>query len=226
MTMKYLQRWVMLGAAILAQAVVAQETGDISGRIGTLGFGIEYSRPIDETLSVRVGLNGFDYGTDLEESGIHYDGDLRLRNIALIGDLHPWKNGFHISGGAMYNGNDFSIEATPENGVFSFNDVDYSAADVGSASGEIDFNRFAPYLGIGWRSSHRREAGLSFNADIGFMYHGEPDASLSVTCGSAIPTLTCAQLQRDVDAERDQLQDELSSFKWYPVLSLGLGYKF
>lgn len=43
--------------------------------------------------------------------------------------------------------------------------------------------------------------------------------------GSASPT-TCAQMKDDVEADRKQLQDDLSDFPFWPLLQLGLSYQF
>jgi hypothetical protein len=44
-----------------------------------------------------------------------------------------------------------------------------------------------------------------------------------VTCGT---TARCAQLQSDAAAEQSKLDESLHSFKYYPVISLGLAYTF
>lgn len=217
---------IALGGMVLPQLSVAEGSGGVSGKVSTLGVGIEYVKPLNSHFSARFGVNGFTYDKDIDKSGVSYDGNLKLRSISAIADYHPWSNGFRLSGGALYNANKLSINAQPSNGTFEFNGVNYNAADVGSASGKIDFNSVSPYIGIGWGVYPENNTGWSFNAELGVMYHGEPDASLSVICGGALNTAQCTQLTNDVTAEQADLQNDLSDFKWYPVLSIGMTYKF
>jgi hypothetical protein len=40
-----------------------------------------------------------------------------------------------------------------------------------------------------------------------------------------VPTVRCAQLQADVDEERQQFEEDADGIAYYPVLSLGLTYR-
>ena len=82
--------------------------------VGTLGAGIEYSTSINEMFVLRTGVNGFNYSDSLTESGIKYDADLELKTASLILDYHPFSNGFRLSGGAMYNGNQLKMTGKPD----------------------------------------------------------------------------------------------------------------
>jgi hypothetical protein len=41
-----------------------------------------------------------------------------------------------------------------------------------------------------------------------------------------LPALTCSQLQNDLNAEAQQFKHEVEKFKYYPVIALGVGYRF
>ncbi len=193
----------------------------------TLGVGVEYSTSINDMFALRTGLNKYDYSESLEESGIDYDADLNLQTISLILDYHPFSNGFRLSGGAMHNSNELEVKAKLKNGAtYEINGVNYNAAQVGSLDGKVDFNTFAPYAGIGYSSSKTKQTGFSFNTEIGVLFQGSPEAKLNAVCGSAIDAATCNQIKSDVAQEEKQLNDELSSFDMYPVVSIGIGYKF
>jgi hypothetical protein len=223
---------IILGvAAALSAAPTMAQKGAVGAKVGTLGLGIEYSMPIKnrykDKLSARVGFNSYSIDRDLDESGVKYDADFTLRSFAAIADYHPTGNGFRLSGGAIYNATDLDVTAKPSSGSYTFNDVTYNAADIGSATGSIDFKGLKPYVGIGYSSGPlRKSTGLSFTAELGAMYLGSPDTSLSVVCGATLDATQCSKLQSDVAAERVQLEKELDDFKWYPVVSVGLEYKF
>lgn len=196
--------------------------------VGTLGAGIEYSSSFNEMFALRTGFNTFSYSDSLTESGIKYDADLDLQTISLILDYHPFENGFRLSAGAMYNGNELKVKGKPDgSGDIEINDVIYDSTQVGQVDGKIDFNNFAPYAGIGYSSSKTKSSGFSFNTEIGVLFQGSANTQLTAQCGSAlIASGQCSKLQSDLAAEEKQLNDELSDFDMYPVVSIGLGYKF
>lgn len=196
--------------------------------VGTLGAGIEYSSSFNEMFALRTGLNGFNYSDTLTESGIKYDADLELKTASLILDYHPFSNGFRLSGGAMYNGNQVKVTGKPDGtaGNIEINGNNYDSTKVGQVDGKVDFNTFAPYAGIGYSSSKTNTSGFSFNTEIGAMFQGSPKAKLTATRGTTITDNAWADLQGELAKEEAQLNDELSDFNIYPVVSIGLGYKF
>jgi len=56
----------------------------------------------------------------------------------------------------LYNGN--SLDATGKSATtFDIGDNTYPGNQVGTLSGEIDFNNFAPYAGLGWNTAFDKE---------------------------------------------------------------------
>ena len=49
--------------------------------------------------------------------------------------------------------------------------------------------------------------------------------TLNVTCSAAAATL-CADLEDDVAAEQVELQKDADDYEYWPVLSIGVSYKF
>ncbi len=58
---------------------------------------------------------------------------------------------------------------------------------------------------------------------IGVMYHGTPKLDAKAT---AVNPALQAALDRDLDAELDDMRNDLRSFTFYPVVSLGLAFRF
>lgn len=131
-----------------------------------------------------------------------------------------------MSAGILLNGNRLEVDAEPTAGTFEFNDVTYTVAQVGAAEGEADFNSVAPYVGIGFAKSPDADGGLSISGDIGVMFQGSPSFDLNVTCTTAVAIVTCARLQSDADAERAAFEDDADEYKYFPVVSLGIGYRW
>ena len=216
---------VGLFAALLNAENNFYENGDANLKIGTLGVGVEYAMPYNQNIDFRVGFNKFSYDTSGTESDINYDIDLDLQTFSLIADYKPFDNGFRISGGFMYNQNGINFDGKPTANQFTINDVTYSANDVGSLDGNVDFNNFAPYLGMGYKSVMTKSGDWSFTSELGVLFQGDPKTSLNATCTSNNAAL-CTQLENDVKQEQSQLEDEIDGFNMYPVFSIGFAYKF
>jgi hypothetical protein len=121
----------------------------------------------------------------------------------------------------MFNGNKLTLKGQPSGGTFKINDQTYAAAEVGSLDAKVDFNKAAPYFGIGY--GRPINGGLSLIFDAGVMFQGSPRSKIDVSCGT---TARCAQLQSDAKAQESRLDDSLHNLKYYPVISLGLAYTF
>lgn len=193
-------------------------------KAGTLGAGLEYATPVMKDLDLRMGINGFSYGHSDTVDNINYNVDLNLMSVSLLADYHPFSNGFIMSAGVLYNGNEVKYAGKATGGTYDINGVIYSATDVGSLDGKVDFNSFAPYIGIGY-STVTKSKGWHFTADLGAMYQGSPNASLNATCGSTLTPAQCTTLKANVEAERKDFEKDID-YEWYPVITLGVHYKF
>jgi len=190
-------------------------------RAGTLGGGLELSYALSQRAAVRLNVDRYNRTQSSDQDNIQYDMKLKLQTASLLGDWFPFANNFRISAGAMFNGNKFTMKGQPTGGTFTINDQTYAAAEVGSLEAEVKFKKAAPYFGIGYGRPINR--GLSLIFDAGIMFQGSPRSKIDVSCGT---TVRCAQLQSDASAEESSLDDSLHSFKYYPVISLGLAYTF
>ena len=210
-------------ALFLALSPAAWADVGVLLKAGTLGAGLDVSKGISETLALRLQANALSYDEDITESDVEYKAELDLRSAGVLLDWHPFSGVFRVSGGAYWNGNEASATGRPTGGTYEINGTTYASAEIGSLNGQVDFPSVAPYLGLGFGSAPKAGSGLSFSFDVGVLYQREPNVALSVACGT---TARCAQLQSDVAAEAVSLQDELKDFKFYPVVSFGIGYRF
>ena len=216
-------RRILLLAATLCAACSVQAAG-IGVRVGTTGVGLDFGWSLAPTLSARIGYSGLSYKTTLEETDVSYDTRLKLSNLSGFLDWSPL-GPFRITAGIVGNGNKADLTGTPTGGTFTINGVPYSAADVGTLSGSVEPGRSAAsYLGIGY--GNVAGAGVNFYFDLGVIFQGAPTATLSASCGPAVPPAQCTQIRNDVAAEQQQLQDKLDKYKVFPVLSLGLTVGF
>jgi hypothetical protein len=223
MTRKNLYMAVAAVAAILASPVGLADTS-LGLRAGTLGGGIELAHAFTDTLGFRIGANGLHYNTTATYESVDYDANLKLLTGQLLFDWFPFSNNFRISAGAMYNGNKLTLDGKPSGGTYTINGITYSASDIGSMNGKVDFRSAAPYVGLGYGRPVGK--GLSFTADFGVLFQGSPNTTLTATCGPATPAPTCASIQSSVAAEQAQLNDDMSKYQYYPVVSIGIAYVF
>ncbi|MGZ8255830.1 MAG: hypothetical protein ACXWVT_13335 [Burkholderiaceae bacterium] len=220
--MKWMQACVLAVATLGAGA--AQAAG-VGLRAGTTGLGADLGFSLIPTLSARVGYSGLSYSTTVDQTDVKYDGRLRLSNLNLLLDFSPLPGPFRVTGGFIFNDNKIDLTGEPSSGTYTINGVTYPAAAIGNLSGSVKSgNRAAPYLGIGY--GNVAGFGVNFYFDLGVMFQGTPSASLAATCGAALPAAQCSQLQANVAAEQNRLQNEISAFKYYPVANIGITIGF
>ncbi|MEW5878841.1 MAG: hypothetical protein AB1761_00185 [Pseudomonadota bacterium] len=208
---------------VLVAAPVAAQTIAVKG--GTTGLGAELAWPVTDRFAARLWANGGSLSRDMTESGIRYDAKLKFGTALALADLHPFAGRFRISAGVAYNDNRFDFTGRGDGSTIEINGVPYNSADVGTLDGHVRFDKTSPYLGIGWASAPRGAAGFGAAIDLGVMFQ-KPRASLTGTCGPSLPAPVCAQLQSDLRAEEVQFRDAVDDFKAYPVVSIGLSYRF
>lgn len=186
---------------------------------GTLGVGVEatVATPI-ENLNLRGQANGLNLDEDVEEDGVNYTGDLKLSSVGAIADYHVGGSAFRISAGAYINNNKFSLTGEPVAGTIEIGDTVYTAAQAGTVTADVEFSTLSPYIGIGFGNALSDGRPFKFSIDIGALYQGDPEASVAATG----PIVTTADL---AEAERE-LNTELENLKWYPVVAIGLSYRF
>lgn len=218
-------RAMLVAAAVTLGATSAAQAAGVGLRAGTTGIGGDVGFSLMPTLSARIGYSGLSYNTDIDDTDIEYDADMKLSNLNLLLDFSPLPGPFRITGGIIFNDNKADLVARPSGGTYTINGRSYSAATVGSLAGTVKTgNSAAPYVGIGY--GNVAGFGVNFYFDLGVMYQGSPKVSLAASCGAGVPANLCAQLQSDVQAEQSRLSSDLTNFKWYPVANIGVTIGF
>lgn len=219
---------VLCGLALAAARVSAAQGGQVdepaggvgvSAKVGTLGIGGELTLGLNDYVGIRLGANAFNWSgsTDADEGTVYTDLDLMTYGALL--DLHLFGGGFRISGGALVNKNKLNIRADLTEPV-ELNGLKFWLEDL---SGEVTFAELAPYAGIGYGNAVDHDGRWHFSCDFGVMFQGEPKVSASATASN--PTLQPA-VNAALDAEVADIQDDANSYKYYPVISLGVSFRF
>jgi hypothetical protein len=188
----------------------------VSARLGSLGFGIEAGIGLTEQFSTRLGLNRYDFDFDQRVGGIEYDLDLELRSIALFADWHPFDSSFRFTAGVLRNNNE--ISGVTQSSTMTIGDTLYPGVGL---EVDVEYRSLAPYLGLGWESGFIKAHGWGFNVDLGIMYQGAGSVSL-------IPIGLAADMvdPDDVAQEERRFEEDMADYKYYPVFSFGVSYKF
>jgi len=200
------------------------DTGDIAlgVKASTLGVGAEGTVGLLRGLNLRAGANVLWFDYEVNTSDIDYDLDVDLLSFPILLDWHPFKkSAFRISAGMLINQNEADAEASSQ-AIYTIGGTDYTAAEVGTLSGHVDFNEVAPYVGIGWGNAVGKNKNWSFSCDFGVVYQGA--ANIDLTASG--PIASDPTFQANLAQERKELEDELDDYKYYPVISLGVTYKF
>lgn len=208
----------------------------LGAQASTLGWGVSGGYDVSDSISVRAMFNHFDYSFDRTRRGNKFEGDLDLLSLGLMMDWHPFGRGFRVTSGAFMNNSELVAGAKGEN--VKIGERRYS----GNLDLNADFDWFAPYLGVGYTGGRDR-TGFGFVFDAGVLFSGAPNLSASGSasgdagsCGFEVDdkgraTLggVCAEfdsLKSDLEREHSKLTRDLDDFKLYPVVSLGVSYRF
>lgn len=195
----------------------------VGGGVGTLGYGADIGYQWSNWLKFRLNVNylSFDYD-DVDIKGIDYDSEFRNVTAGLLVDIHPFFGEFRVSAGLYYRDFSFGITAKP-NKTINIGGQPYDPnTEFGKIDGEVTWDKFAPYVGIGWGLSSGTDLDFSFDINLGAMYL----SGIDVDYGLTNYTGGSANYKADMDREASKVKDKLDNYKFYPVLSIFFSIRF
>lgn len=221
------------------------DTTEDSGAVGaavkvsTYGIGGEVAVRVTHRTNVRAGFNVLTYSRGFDKDGTHYDGQLNFKTFEAHYDIFPWAKSFHISGGVLAYAAD-PVTATahvPGGQSFTLGGVDFISdpADPVNGNGKIAFNKAAPTVTFGFGNLVPRNESKHFSipVEFGVAFQGAPKATLALSGSVCDPTgLNCrsvasdSTVQNQIISEQTKINNSMSFFKVYPIISVGIGYKF
>jgi len=210
---------LVLGLAAAGAAQADDSNFGVGIKAGTLGLGLEGRWQPLPFMDLRLGGNAYDLDVSHKYSGVKYDGSLDLQTFYLTGNLRFPLSPFRFTVGAFSNGNELNI-ASVETGDYTIGGDFYTNAEVGTLTSSTTFKSMAPYAGIGFDFELFGKAGLNF--DLGLLWQGEPKVTLAADGLLAGDP----SFQDSLAREQADLQDDISAFKAYPVVSLAFVYNF
>ncbi len=212
---------ISLGLAVLALSLSGNALADfgVGFKAGTLGLGVEGRYKPLPNIDVRVGANVYDYEDTDTRAGVNYDSTLNLETFYATANLSFPLSPLRLTAGLFSNGNEVNLTSV-DSATFDIGGNTYTAADVGTLSSTTSFGSTSPYVGIGYDFELFGKVGL--NLDLGLLWQGEPEVSLladGLLAGDQA-------FQSALETERQQLEDDISDYKAWPVISLAFVYNF
>lgn len=219
-------------------ASVADHIG-LGVKVGLLGVGAEVAARIERHSNVRAGFNVLGYSRSFDKDGINYSGHLSFRTIEAHYDYYPWAGKFHVSGGVLdYIGNPITANAlVPAGSSFTLGGQTYYSqnGNPAFASGKVNFNQVSPTVTFGWGNLVRENHHFSVPIELGIAFQGSPKSTLGMiggVCTDPTATINCFNaatdptVQSNIVSEQTKLNNSMKPFKFYPIISIGFGYKF
>jgi hypothetical protein len=213
---------------VIDTPIIADSTNyNVALKGGTLGAGLDISHMISNSFAIRANINGLSYNDTRDISDIDYDTDLNLLTVGLLGDYYPFENNFRLSAGVYYNDNHAEGTYTPTAGSsFEFGGNTYTSSQIGKIDTSADYDdTVAPYIGIGW-GNKSNSSGWGFTFDVGALYQGSTQVHTDPTINPNLPTAIKNQIKADIEIERQEIEDDIKDYKWYPVIMIGINYSF
>ena len=217
-------------ATVAAPATTWAETA-IAGKVGTTGVGLEVSHGLSPHWVLRGGVASFEGSQTFDTDTLDYDGDLELLQASLLFDWHPGGGAFRLSAGAVWNDNRLAGEASlaaVAADVFGIDPEILGLFDLGVVRAEVTTDPIGPYLGLGWGDVLGGAGSrLRFSFDLGVVYHGSPTAAVVVDSPALdlVPEVR-PLLDAFLEQEVRELEADVEKYRYFPVLSLGLSYRF
>ena len=207
-------------------AHASRESFSIGLKGGTLGVGLDVGIKLDDDIRFRLGTNYISYNFDVDTNDFDYDYSTNFKNVSLLFDWHPFSSSLFVTAGAYLT--DHTIEFTGEIDPGGLSAADASkypyVTNALKIKGEADLGTFAPYLGLGWRTNHRRD-GFSLACELGILLQSSPNVE-EISLVSAKDGKKYTDSNKYLDTQIDSIEDDIKGIRYYPVASVWMNYNF
>ncbi|MDX8350399.1 hypothetical protein SLH49_20615 [Cognatiyoonia sp. IB215446] len=185
--------------ATYATTAFSQNAGDFAVGLGATNFGLSLEGEYTVNPQVRVRgliMGGLTIDDEFEVDDATVDGEAEFGGFALLGDYYPLGNAWRISGGLF-------VSNTEITGLVDDDGLEYE--------GTVEFtNSVAPMIATGFSTSFAD--GWSVSGDLGVII-----SSLEVSSDEDDPV---------VQADIDELNDDLEDVPVYPIVGVTVSYQF
>jgi hypothetical protein len=206
----------------------------IGFRASTLGLGAEFATPLARRINLRSSFNLFAFNDPYSMDGLNYDARMHLQSSQTT--LDWFVGSFHISPGFLYLRNSMTAPVFVGPGktfVLGTQTFLNSVDDPVTGSSYVIFPRtIAPLLLFGYGNLLPRHGErLSLPVEVGVAYTGAAQINVDLN-GTACVTNGCVNFSQNADAQKflkqeiNILNEDLKHYPVFPIVSLGLAYRF
>jgi hypothetical protein len=225
-------------------------------KMGVNGAGFDVAVPLAQRFNLRGGASFFSLDHTFTTDGASYDASLLFKTGMLAVDWFPFGGAFRISPVVqLYNGNTVQATVTaPAGQEFSLGDQD-SYSSVGNplhgtavvSLGNQGGSKVAPGVTLGFGNMIPRGKGEHWSVpfEMGFVYIQTPQILLNfhgfscdtradaiASTSPTVPGEGCSDIATDptsvanMKQEQSDINSDLNGLRFYPILSVGVSYKF
>jgi hypothetical protein len=180
-----------------------------------LKLGFNYLKLAVRDFEINTGkiLNGRAGDIDQFNVFIGIDVDINQNNLELLMERSVFKDKLRIVFGMGYFFKNTLSGKIQLRDNLRFNDIDFTPEEIGFAKGSISFKSpFSPFVGLAIGNAIPKKR-VGFSVNVGTFYKGKPQLNIEAT-----------NLVRNNGENEKIIEDGLSSYMWWPVLSFRLAY--
>ncbi|MEQ1440632.1 hypothetical protein AAG565_14840 [Fontimonas sp. SYSU GA230001] len=235
---------IACGLMLAATSAIANEgrTQQVGLRLGSAGIGLEYGIGVARRVDLRAGYSFGSLSRTVDVDGIDYDARVRAGAAFGLFDLRPFDGGFRVTAGAYSKPPRVDFFTVANNDEYDIGGTRYTAN--GRLDGDVRMGSVTPYAGIGWGGA-ATGAGFGWSFDAGVLFAGQPEVALTATgraCNSTLAACNpdspifgfdvngsdarAAQFQSALEQERKNFEKDIENRRYWPVINLGLHYRF
>jgi hypothetical protein len=221
--------WTLAVALVLgltiAGAASAQSRWALGTQIGSTGIGGEVSFQASPHFTLRGDYDYFRFDGSVKGDVLTYKGHFHMSMGGLFGDWHPWaSNGFLLTAGAYIGQREAGGGAGLES-VSTIGGQTFTLDEVRGLKATAKLDQFAPTIGLGYNNTFLHNH-WGFKAIAGVVFSDQPRAQLERVNGPVLDPATAARLQAAIQAEQAKIDDHLTILKTYPLIEIGVAYRF
>lgn len=215
-----------VAAFVVAAPPVCAHAQSVYAGLGTTGLTVGAGHAWTDLVGARAELSLLPSATrSFTEDGIDYRGEVRsVRGAALL-DWFPMRGGFRVTVGLSANDSRGDFTGSPSTGgTIDIGDATVPVGPADSYTVRVALPSAMPYVGIGWGHSPAR--GWGFHADLGLLI-GTPKVSGTLSPSlSAKIAATGLDPQAELERELQTVRDSAADVDAYPVVSIGVSYRW
>lgn len=229
---RLLLAWLFVASLLVPDKCLAQGSVSVTGEghssnrvalgatLSTAGPGLNLSLEASRSLVVRLGFEqlAFSLPFSFEENEIDYSADLDYKagSLSLMADWHYYRSLF-VTLGAGYNLFHPVVDGVAGSD-WQYGDITIPASEIGEFQFDVQPSiRISPYAGLGIGRKISKNRRVAFSAEAGVFYQGPPRIGIKAS-GLLAPTAD------ESHGQRAYLENQLSQWRYYPVLKFALSY--